>query len=626
VAPTVSIGSTGTGTAIQIPAGTLTGAGTYVDVLFLGPDTGTLAFTGYVPVAFAGIKPVPAGAVVVLGQAPTLHTRVGQPSGTLTLAGLAPAVLQPGPGIIGLLQGSITVTGRAPIVAVIGNLVVAIPAGAAGVTGYAPAIGTTGATIRIVIGGIDQTLKLRINTLNYTDELNSRNTLTCELNDLAGTYHPTVGQEVILYDIDGVSRLFAGTIDEPEEITVMRKPTDTPVNIIRLTAVDFNQLADRHLAAESYDNQTFGVIVTDLITQYLGSEGVTIATIDAGPTFVRKVFNYRAISDCLNELSEDTGYSWWIDYDKTFHFRQREALAAPFSVSLSNSTIRKVSVKTSRGTYRNRQYIRAGRDITDVLVETFRGDNVRQTFNVGFPIGEEPTVLLNGVPETIGIRGVDDDNAFQWYWNKDASEVSQRSSSVPPTTSDSLAIAYRGLYPVLVQAQDDARIMERQSVEGGSGLYEAIDDYRDIDDADLAFSTAMAKIQRHGLIRKTITFETDEDGLSSSQLITVTLPQHNVDGDFLIQSVRAIDVNGKFLRYTVSVIDGDAVGGWLVFYQRIMAARRESVERDNELLLLLRSMPDVVIAGDSFLQDTPVAKETRIGLAQIGQSEIGVTV
>jgi hypothetical protein len=624
-APTVSIGSTGSGTAIQIPAGALVGSGTYVEILFLGPDTGTLAFTGHVPVAFAGIKPVPVGALVLTGQVLTIHTVVAVPVGALTLAGQAAAVLQPGPGIIGIPQGALALTGRTPSLSVIGDVTVAVPVGSVAFSGGAPAVGTTGQILRLVIGGVDQTLKLRVNTLNFTDELNARNTLTCELNDLDGTYHPVVGQEVILYALDGVTRLFAGTIDEPEEIAVLRRPTDTPVNIIRLTAVDFNQLADRKLAAEAYDNETFGNIVSDLITQYLAADGVTIGTVDAGPTFVRKVFNYRTIAECLNELSEDTGYNWWIDYDKSFHFRQREAITAPFSVSLSNSTIRRISVKTSRGAYRNRQYIRAGRDLTDVLLETFKGDGARQTFNVGFPIGETPSVLLNGVPQTVGIRGVDDDNAFQWYWNKDASEVSQRSAGVPPTLADSLVIAYRGLYPVLVQAQDDGLIADRIAVEGGSGLYEAIEDYRDIDDADLAFSTAVAKIQRYGLIRRTITFETDEDGLFSSQLLTVALPQHNIAEDFLIQSVRAQDVNGKFLRYSVSVIDGDAVGGWIAFYQRLTAARRESVQRDNELLLLLRSMPDVVTAGDSFSIDVPTAKETRIGLAQIGRSEVGVT-
>lgn len=622
--PVASIGSgSGGGPQIAIPAVSLTASGQYVGVLFSGPLQGTLTFTGYAP-EFAGVKPVPVGVLALTGRAPTLDTRVDLKVATIIGSGHTPTVVISAGGqnvAIGIPQGALAFIGTVPVVATAGSATITPSAGSLSLTGRTPSLGIPEQTvIRLFINGENQTAKLRVNTLDYTDDLNARNTLSCELWDDAGTYHPAVGQELILYAADGVTRLFAGTIEEPEERSLRGISTGYA---IRISAVDYNQLADRHLVAEVYDNQSFTTIVTDLVTQYLAADGVAISAIDGGPTFVRKIFNYRSVAECLNELSEDTGYAWWIDYDKAFHFRTRESVSAPTAVSLTNSTILSVTVKTSRNAYRNRQYIRAGRGLTDVLTESFTGDGARQTFSVGFPIGTVPTVRVNGVVQTVGIRGVDDSLTFQWYWNKDANEVSQRSSGVPLTTSDTLQIAYRGLYPLLVQAQNDADVAERISIEGGSGLYETIDDYADIDSADLAFATAAAKLQRNGFIRQTIAFETDVTGFASGQLVSITLTPHNVSGLYLIQSVSANDVEGQFLRYRVTAIDGDAVGGWIAFYQQIMAKRRDTVQTDNELLNLLRAMPDVVTASDAFVIDTPVAPESRIGIAQIGRSEIG---
>jgi hypothetical protein len=352
---------------------------------------------------------------------------------------------------------------------------------------------------------------------------------------------------------------------------------------------------------------------------------VSVGEINAGPVITRKVFNDIPLTEALNWLSQQTGYVWQIDYDREFTLRAPDAIASPFVAD--GSTVMSMRARRPRGAYRNRQYIRAGRDLTDPRTEFFVGDatgspNVgRRTFNVAFPVGSVPTVEVNGSPQSVGIRGVD--LSAQWFWSKDNTEITQNDDETLLTSADTLAVTYQGLYPILVQAQDDAAISERISAEGGSGVYEAIEDHPDLDDSDMTLDTALAKLQREGMLRRVVDIVTDEAGLEAGQLLEIDEPAMQLSGTFLVQSVTARDINGTFLRYEATAISGDAVGGWITFYQKLMASKRDNVARENEGLLLLRVMGDTLVLSDSLAEPAQAAPETRIGFAEIGRSEIG---
>jgi hypothetical protein len=72
LAPTLEVSAP---VEIQVPAGSLTLAGTDVEVAFTGPETGSLTFTGQAPSLVVGADitiPVPAGALTFTGRAPNL--------------------------------------------------------------------------------------------------------------------------------------------------------------------------------------------------------------------------------------------------------------------------------------------------------------------------------------------------------------------------------------------------------------------------------------------------------------------------------------------------------------------------------------------------------------------------
>ena len=445
--------------------------------------------------------------------------------------------------------------------------------------------------ITLTIGGVDKTSLLRVNSLQISDELNTRNTCQFSLIDTTGAYRPTVGQEAII--LDGAVRRFAGTLDESSEAV----PLGTSALVVQCQCADYNQIADRHLVARVYENQTLGAIVTDIVTQDLAGEGVTTTNVQTGPTITKATFNYRTVAQAFNDLAELTGYAWYVDYNKDLHFCARETNLAPFSLTDVSANFRYMVVRKTREQYRNRQYIRAGQDITDPRTDSFKGDGKTKAFVLNFPCAKVPTVKVNTVAKTVGIRGLE--TGKDWYWSKGEKEVTQDDAGTALASTDILDVTYQGLFPIILSSQSDGEISSRAATEGGTGIYEAIEDDQSIDSQPLATQKADGLLRRFGRIPQIVEFETDTGGLAAGQLITINVTKHGLNAQFLIDSAQAQDVQGKFLRYRVRVLDGERIGGWIEFFQKLAQAGRKFVIRENEVLVLLRRFSDAVALADA---------------------------
>ena len=442
----------------------------------------------------------------------------------------------------------------------------------------------------LAIGGVDKTGMFEFPSLSISDNLNHRNDCSFVLSDQTGVYRPSVGQEVIITK-DG-TRIFAGSIDEWEE-------EDLPGQVVEgiIPCVDYNQIADRHLVARVYENQTLGAIVADMVTQDLAGEGITTTNVQSGPIIAKAAFNYRTVAEAFNELSQLTGYDWYIDYYKDLHFFSRETNTAPFSITDASYNYRNMKVRYTREQYRNRQYIRAGHDITDARTEEFKGDGKTKTFPLSFPVAKVPSAItVNGASKSVGIKGVD--TGKDWYWNKGEREIVQDDAAAALISTDTLAVTYQGLYPIIISSQDDTEIAARASTEGGTGLYEDVEEDTNIDSRDLATSKAEALLRRFGRIPRIITFETDTGGLRAGQLISITNARRNLSGNFLIESVTA-RADQLDLVYTVKALDGEALGGWVEFFQKLAQSTRKFVIRENEVLGLLRRFSEAIVLTDA---------------------------
>lgn len=488
--------------------------------------------------------------------------------------------------------------------------------------------------ITLTIGGVDYTDALLIETLEVSDQLGQRNTASFSLKAPSGAYllvsdddtyvvddadnyigggtRPELGATVEL--LNGATTIFAGEIDGMVEGSLAPGAEAVQMDI---DAVDWNCLADRKLVAGVYEtpSQTLGDIARDLVAVYLAGFGVTDTDVEDGPMVDRALWNYQTVAEALNELCEMTGYAWNIDYDKVLHVFARETNAAPFGLTESSANWRDMRVTRERSRYRNLQYVRAGTNETDTLSEALAGDGTRKVFTLGFPAATEPVIAVAGVSKTVGIGGLE--TGFDWYWNKGSTEIKQDDGAAAVTDGVVIDVDYTGMQPIQVAAQDDVELLAR-------GTWEAIEDRPNIDAEDLASAVAAGLLRKFARTTIAVEFETDTDGLQAGQLISIEVPRHDLSGSYLIDSVSIADIQGTRLRYRVQALDGEALGGWEDFFRSLLRVGRKFVIRENETLLLLRSVTETVSLTDSVTATTTAVASSKwvVGTSELGYFEL----
>lgn len=476
----------------------------------------------------------------------------------------------------------------------------------------------------LTIAGAERKSLLVPDTLRIEAMLNGRDVAQFSLRD-SGANRPTVGH-VVQITIDSTLR-FAGTIDRIRERNLTPRTTTTVQYDIE--AVDWNQLADRQLHADLYEGQTMKAIVQDLVAENLADDGVTLdPAFPTGPTIDTFVANYQRVSDLFDRLSELTGYMWDIGPDKVLRFLDRSTMTAPVALTQTSGAdlAYSLDIESTREQYRNVQFVRGGLTETDTQqIEQFAGDGKQRTFVVALPISRVPVVKVNNVVKTVGIRQVD--TGKDWYWAENSNEISQDQSGTVLTASDTLRVEYFGYFPLLTIHREDVRVTERQTVEGGSGIYEQMESDEDITDAQLARDRAAGLLRRFGVIETTLRFRSCVTGWEPGQLLSVSRPEHGLSGDFLITRV---DLSHEFkdeYRYTVTAVSGEAVESWVAFFKRLadarLLSRRSQNEVKSQVIALIRTASESVAVAESVTTGTNTAAATLWEVGDlIGVSEV----
>jgi hypothetical protein len=426
------------------------------------------------------------------------------------------------------------------------------------------------------------------NSIDIDDAIGQRSTASFTIVDKIGNKRFKKGQNVEIYDNDGTTLIFGGVIDRP---VAKYMSLASNAKFHGITCADWHYFADKRIIAKVYREMYAGDIVRDIITNYLAAEGITAGDIQPGPLITEAIFNYVPTTDAFESLGEKSGFEWQIDENKAFHFFARSSFAAPANIT-ETSDIKNVEVEPAAEDYRNKQYIRAGKDITDPQTKEYTGDGKNKSFVFPYELALEPIIKVNGVTQTVGIRGLEE--GMQWYWNKGDKIVSQDDGGTPLNNTQTLQIIGQGYFDIVVVSYDQTAIDEMQAIEGGSGIHEDVLDDPYLTSRTSAFESASAKLRRYAKIGNRVTFDTKITGLRAGQLINIDLPTHGIlETDFLIESVKAAELgttDGRLI-YQVSAVDGAATGGWANFFKK-MATRgqafviRENIQ-ENEILIVL---------------------------------------
>lgn len=423
-------------------------------------------------------------------------------------------------------------------------------------------------------------------SLQISEAIEQRSIASFTVVDRLGTGDYSHGQQVEI-DIDGTLE-FGGFIN-----SITRKRVAPKSDILHhyITCMDYHYCADKRLVAASYVSKTAGFIVDDIYDNYLVPEGVGIGSIQAGADIEEMVINYESVSRTYDALAEQSNYIWYIDESKDLYFVPRDTTPAPFRVTTSE-IIRNVgggtSLKETSHSYRNRQYIRAGRDRTALQTETFTGDGDTKAFAVGYPIAQEPTIEVDAVGKTVGLKGLG--IAKEFYWAKGDPIATAHTA---PANATTIVIEYYGEFDIIVQVddtpeQDTLKVMEG----GGTGIVELIDDEPTLTSRQAALDVAVAKLGQHTILARQFVFVTDTYGLQPGQIVTIHYPTYGLnEAEMLIQSVDIIEFAPGELRYIIKALEGPVLGDWTGFFAALAGIKGDLVKRINvgsiQLLIVL---------------------------------------
>jgi hypothetical protein len=316
--------------------------------------------------------------------------------------------------------------------------------------------------------------------------------------------------------------------------------------IWKLQCADNHFFIDKRIVARGYTNQVAGDIVKDLITNVFSSEGITAGNIDDLAVVDKMVFNYVTGDRALRTLSEYTNAVWYVDENKALNFFERTSNDAPFPIRDGDVLTKPMPYfDKANFKYRNSQFITNIKNVTDTQEEFFVGDGTRQTFNVGYPFNEIPTVELNTgsgyVTQTVGIRGTD--TSQQFYVALGSTELVQEFNDAAIGTGDSIRVTYKGQYQLVALARDDAEVDRVQTLEGGgtTGFVDAATTQSGIAGTDAGIDVAASYLDRFAQTSTLLSFTTTKNTptrLRAGQVLDFELANQDISGIFLIDQIR----------------------------------------------------------------------------------------
>ncbi len=417
-----------------------------------------------------------------------------------------------------------------------------------------------------------------------------------------GGFVASVGDEVVV-SLFGV-KVFAGLIENKTETY----PGDlvSTGRFVDVAVVDFMKIATRRLITDEFEVQPADQVVSDVVSRLLEQEGISAGTIDAAVNVGPLVFQDVTAAEVLDRVAQIVKYDWWIDDEKLLHFVNRGTVPAPFDVTDQADT---VIVSESREQYRNVQIVRGGKTLGTDRVEEFIGTGSQTSFDVGLPIGAAPLVRVDERPQTVGIRGVDDEgdpNGADWFWKKGDSSITQNRSREPLAAPDFeigfdpvvLQVRFRPLQDAVAIARDVDEIAARAAQEGGSGVYEHVITESQVEAVGLASQLAESQLSRHSHVKKRVEVRTLTHGIQPGQLQTITLAKWGVSGDWLVNSVSIQDLGAGV--FTTSYVASENVfdGGAAEFWKRLAQGQRSLGSSEESDGAAVGGLVDNIVVSD----------------------------
>jgi len=394
--------------------------------------------------------------------------------------------------------------------------------------------------ITLTIGGNDFLPQLKQNPIEITERLNDEaNVARFNIQQKPGQSKPNESSEVIIVDPDitGSPRIFAGYITrvEPEE-------TNKGDYILHEVEVsDYTYILNNKNAQITYENETLGDIVRDLIDRYVDSSyGVTYMNVVAsGPTITSVSFGHIPLKECFKKLSKITGYSWYIDYYKDVHFFLTENNPAPESFSDNSTNLSEVRIDRDTTQVRNVITVEGGMTQSAGTVEyEVTGDDSTGTYFMESRPKEIASFTVNGSPATYGYENLVDEESVDWIVNFSAGSVRNSSARGVLSSAETLNVQYYEETPILIKYRGEVSIAAMAALEGGDGEHDYFIEDDTITTREEALDRAIQEVEDFGnpliigeINTRSGLLSDPENIFRQGQLITINFPTWGISTD-----------------------------------------------------------------------------------------------
>lgn len=424
------------------------------------------------------------------------------------------------------------------------------------------------------IGG--QAVLIEQGTLLLDNAVGKRSTGSFTVHLQNPTTHFQQYEEVEVFDQNGVL-VYSGYITSPVET----KPGFQTSLEVAITVCDQHYLADKRVIADSYENQTCGFMVNNIVINILAQEGVTVGRIDAGPVVPSAVFVYCTVAQALDEIVKAASASgapwyWQIDQNKKIWFVSYTAIVN--STVVDGTLVEMVNnppqVTRANPLYRNTQYLLGGVAQTSSQSKTIKGDGVTSSWPMDYDLALVPTITVNSVTKTLGIKGLDTGKDF--YWAKGDPIIAQDSSATKLISTDTMVVTYTGQYPIVSLVQNGPQITAQATLDSTSGEIDEVEFDTTISDVTSGITKASNLLTRYGVNGTLAQFTTMATGYVQGQLITVNLPWFGLNSaQMLIEEVSLSDqTDGINIWYTIKAVQGPYDTTWVDFFGNLIVSNQ----------------------------------------------------
>lgn len=175
---------------------------------------------------------------------------------------------------------------------------------------------------------IDITTYLKANSFRLTTTIQKSNTCNFKLVMDKTDIMPLAGQQIKVAYNDKV--LFGGSIYDVKTSALGVENKGHKL-LISISSNGYNHIPARRSITVDYSvPKTSGEIVTDMVNNYLSSEGITAGTINSGADWDAYPSDFPdkciSVKQVLDDMANKSGYKWYIDIERKLHFLENDTI------------------------------------------------------------------------------------------------------------------------------------------------------------------------------------------------------------------------------------------------------------------------------------------------------------